>query len=188
MPITPVQNNTQRDSEGYELDAQGNRIYPHWAGYVPAGAKTTGGTRPPWVPSIANYWDESKPPRGWFKLTDGSWGNIGDEEHVKAHPELTGMMMDFLKKEEEEQQARAALPADPTTETTVVKDVVNDGEQKPTAPPAELTGIRCKVCEKPFPNAAMLMVHMKHHKKSDQHHADAVAAVEGASPAEEVKK
>ena len=181
MPITPVQNNAQRDADGYELDAQGNRIYPHWAGYVPAGAKTTGGTRPPWVPSIANYWDESKPPRGWFRVADGSWGNIGNEEHVKAHPELNKMMVEFLQNEERQQQDQPHAEAKTDEPEAVKSEPIAEAVPKP-----ETVGIKCKVCEKPFPNSATLMVHMKHHKKSDQHHAEAVKEAEGA--AEEVKK
>lgn len=177
--ITPMKSSAERDSEGYELDANGERIYPSWAGYVPAGAKTTGGTRPPWVPSIANYWDESKPPRGWFKLGNGSWGNVGNEEHVKANPELNGLMIAFLKAEEETLQA-APPPSEPeaASEATVVP-----ADKKPEAP----RGIRCNVCERPFPNPASLRAHMNHHKGSDSHHADAAKAADAAQP-EEVKK
>lgn len=173
MPITPVQNNSPRDADGYELDTQGNRIYPHWAGFVPPGAKTTGATRPPWVPSIANYWDESKPPRGWFKCLDGSWGNIGDEEHVKAHPELNGLMIDFLKKEEAQQPSEEALTEAQDRADAIDKQGLPATKKDVVAPEPTTAGIKCGVCERPFPNPASLRAHMNHHKKSDQHHADA---------------
>lgn len=85
MPITP-KDTSRRDSEGYELDDDGNRVYPPWAAYIPPGAKTSGSKRPPWVPSIANYWDETQPPAGWFKLANGDWKEA-DQEVVAAAPE-----------------------------------------------------------------------------------------------------
>lgn len=178
--ITVNGNHVRRDADGYELDDQGNRIWPPWANATPSGAKNAGHVRPPWVDPVANYWDESKPPRGWFRVSDGSWAHAGNEEHLARFPELHKMMADLLKAEGGEAPAPDAAGNPPPEANKPV-------EAKKEAP----QGIRCTVCEKPFPNPATLMVHMRSHRKSDQHHAAALkAAEEKQAPAagtEEVK-
>ena len=164
MPITPVQSGVQRDSEGYELDAQGVRIYPHWAAYIPAGAKTHGSKRPPWVPAIANYWDESQPPRGWYTLANGDWANAFDAEHVKEHPELLEMLQASIDKMKAEMVEVEGLPAH-----------TNEIATQPPEPVKAEGGIKCPVCDKACASPAGLKVHMAHHRRSDQHHADASA-------------
>lgn len=172
--ITPNQGALQRDSEGYELDAQGNRIWPPWSNYTPSGAKNAGHVKPPWVDPVANYWDESKPPRGWFRVSDGSWAHAGNEDHLSRFPELHKLMADMIAKEQGDEPK-----VDPVPDVVLPTKPVEAKKEDPQ-------GIRCTVCEKPFPNPATLMVHMKHHKKGDQHHAAALKEAEG-KPAEGVK-
>ncbi len=146
MSITPKTNDNKHDEQGYELDENGQRIYPIWAAFIPEGAKRKSAARPPWVPEIANYWDDSKPPRGWYRLKDGGWGNALDEEHVAEHPELLEMLQKDLD------ATRAKLTDQPKPED---------------APPVT---VRCTVCDKPFDNAKALRMHAMHHKLTDQRH------------------